>query len=73
MGALAAARPAKGSGPPLYRNLCTTALYQLVEAHYETLKGRWEERFDPLEFLARALIHIPEPNKHLVHFYGPLL
>ena len=25
---------------------------------------------DPLEFLARALIHIPEPNKRLVHFYG---
>jgi len=25
---------------------------------------------DPLEFLARVLIHIPEPNKHLVHFYG---
>jgi len=25
---------------------------------------------DPLEFLARVLIHIPEPNKHLVRFYG---
>lgn len=25
---------------------------------------------DPLEFLARVLIHIPEPRKHLVHFYG---
>ena len=25
---------------------------------------------DPLEFLARVLIHVPEPNKHLVHFYG---
>jgi hypothetical protein len=25
---------------------------------------------DPLEFLARVLIHIPEPKKHLVHFYG---
>ena len=25
---------------------------------------------DPFEFLARVLIHIPEPNKHLVHFYG---
>ncbi len=25
---------------------------------------------DPLEFLARVLIHIPEANKHLVHFYG---
>jgi len=29
-----------------------------------------EVRLDPLEFLARVLIHIPEPNKHLVHFYG---
>ena len=25
---------------------------------------------DPLEFLARVLLHIPEPNKHLVRFYG---
>jgi hypothetical protein len=25
---------------------------------------------DSLEFLARVLIHISEPNKHLVHFYG---
>jgi Putative transposase len=25
---------------------------------------------DPLEFLARVLIHIPEPRKHLVHFCG---
>jgi Putative transposase/Transposase zinc-binding domain len=29
-----------------------------------------EARLDPLEFLARVLIHIPEPQKHLVHFYG---
>jgi hypothetical protein len=29
-----------------------------------------EARLDPLEFLARVLIHIPEPHKHLVHFYG---
>jgi hypothetical protein len=25
---------------------------------------------DPLEFLARVLIHVPEPKKHLVLFYG---
>ena len=25
---------------------------------------------DPLEFLARVLIHIPQPHKHGVHFYG---
>ena len=29
-----------------------------------------EPLLDPLEFLARVLIHVPEPNKHLVHFYG---
>jgi hypothetical protein len=29
-----------------------------------------EALVDPLEFLARVLIHIPEPHKHLVHFYG---
>ena len=28
------------------------------------------EPLDALEFLARVLIHIPEPNKHLVHLYG---
>ena len=25
---------------------------------------------DPLEFLARVLLHIPQPNKHGVHFHG---
>jgi hypothetical protein len=25
---------------------------------------------DPLEFLARVLVHIPEPYRHLVRFYG---
>jgi hypothetical protein len=29
-----------------------------------------EALLDPLEFLARVLIHIPEPKKHLVHLYG---
>ena len=28
------------------------------------------ELTDPLEFVARVLIHVPEPNKHLVRFYG---
>jgi hypothetical protein len=28
------------------------------------------ELADPLEFVARVLIHLPEPNKHLVRFYG---
>lgn len=25
---------------------------------------------DPLDFLARVLIHVPEPNRHRLHFYG---
>ncbi len=29
-----------------------------------------EERFDPAEFLARVLMHIPEPRRHLTHYYG---
>jgi len=40
---------------------------------YEPKAGREvddQALLDPLEFLARVLIHIPEPNKHLVHFYG---
>ena len=40
---------------------------------YEPKAGREVtdiEPIDPLEFLARVLIHIPEPNKHLVLFCG---
>ncbi len=29
-----------------------------------------EESFDPREFLARVLMHIPEPRRHLVRYYG---
>ena len=29
-----------------------------------------DEPLDPLEFLARVLLHIPEPHKHLARFYG---
>lgn len=29
-----------------------------------------EERFDPLEFLARVIMHVPEPRRHLVRYYG---
>lgn len=28
------------------------------------------ESFDPLEFLARVVLHIPEPRRHLVRYYG---
>ena len=40
---------------------------------YESKSGHDDnndELMDPLEFLARVLIHVPEPNKHLVRFYG---
>ncbi|MFQ5512785.1 MAG: transposase zinc-binding domain-containing protein, partial [Candidatus Krumholzibacteriia bacterium] len=34
--------------PPRYRPRTprATSLYQLLEAHYETVKGLWEERFE---------------------------
>ena len=28
------------------------------------------ETFDPAEFLARVIMHIPEPRPHLVRYYG---
>ena len=28
------------------------------------------ETFDPAEFLARVIMHIPEPRRHLIRFYG---
>ncbi len=28
------------------------------------------ENFDPAEFLARVIMHIPEPRRHLVRYYG---
>jgi hypothetical protein len=32
--------------PYRLRNPRTTSLYQLVDHHYETVKGAWEERFE---------------------------
>ena len=29
-----------------------------------------QEGFDPAEFLARVIMHIPEPRRHLVRYYG---
>jgi hypothetical protein len=34
------------------------------------LEEREVETFDPLEFLARVIMHIPEPRRHLIRFYG---
>jgi hypothetical protein len=28
------------------------------------------ENFDPAEFLARVIMHIPEPRRHMVRYYG---
>jgi len=28
------------------------------------------ETFDPAEFLARVIMHVPEPRRHLVRYYG---
>jgi hypothetical protein len=33
-------------------------------------KNRKAELLDPLEFLARVLIHIPQPNQHSILYYG---
>ena len=32
--------------------------------------GDESEAFDPAEFLARVIMHIPEPRRHLVRYYG---
>ncbi len=34
------------------------------------LRGREVEAFDAREFLARVLMHVPEPRRHLVRYYG---
>ena len=33
-------------------------------------RGAAEEAFDPADFLARVLMHVPEPRRHLVRYYG---
>jgi hypothetical protein len=32
--------------------------------------GDAAEAFDPAEFLARVIMHIPQPRRHLVRYYG---
>ena len=34
------------------------------------LPGDAAEAFDPAEFLARVIMHVPEPRRHLVRYYG---
>ena len=48
------------------------------EVHYAMRRGhddphhtpRADESFDPLDFIARVLMHVPEPRRHLVRYYG---
>lgn len=48
MAATPALVPQQGAYPPAYRprNPRATSLYQLVDNHYETVKGLWEDRFE---------------------------
>jgi hypothetical protein len=45
--------------------------YRRKRGHESSGLGEREvEAFDPAEFLARAIMHIPEPRRHLVRYYG---
>ena len=45
--------------------------YSRKRGHESTgLVDREVETFDKLEFLARVIMHIPEPRRHLIRFYG---
>jgi hypothetical protein len=45
--------------------------YRRKRGHESTgLREREIEAFDPAEFLARVIMHIPEPRRHLVRYYG---
>jgi len=40
------------------------------EVRYLGKDRAWEERFDPLGFVARLLMHAPEPRRHTARYYG---
>lgn len=40
------------------------------EVVYEAKDGSRVERFDPLDFVARVLMHAPEPRLHTVRYFG---
>jgi hypothetical protein len=52
-----------GAGPVRYRA-------RLGHASGRGQGREAEEVFDPREFLARVLMHVPEPRRHLVRYYG---
>jgi hypothetical protein len=47
-------------------------LYQPKVGHDGCVRqrGNAAETFDPAEFLARVIMHVPEPRRHLVRYYG---
>ncbi len=47
-------------------------LYQPKGGHDGCVRqpGDVADAFDPAEFLARVIMHIPEPRRHLVRYYG---
>ncbi len=51
-----------GEGKVRYRRKCGHENAGLNQREVET--------FDPAEFLARVIMHIPEPRRHLIRFYG---
>jgi len=45
--------------------------YRRKRGHeFAGLNEREVEAFDPAEFLARVIMHIPEPRRHVVRYYG---
>jgi hypothetical protein len=51
---------------------------QAGQVHYASRRGhddprnasRDDELYDPLELIARVLMHVPEPRRHLVRYFG---
>ena len=46
--------------------VCATLRWSL----HAGFNQREVETFGPVEFLARVIMHIPEPRRHLIRFYG---
>jgi len=45
--------------------------YRRKGGHGDTVLNRDPvETFDPVDFLARVIMHVPEPRRHLVRYYG---
>ncbi|MCP4901535.1 MAG: hypothetical protein GY906_31620 [bacterium] len=46
--------------------------YQCKPGHDRSPQLRRDplETFDPIDFLARVIMHIPDPRRHLVRYYG---